>query len=90
VLLQKPTGLFHISTIGINDEIIRRYIEKQYQEDVGQAQVALFLFKKVSPSTCHWHVFVTKGLDPWMFTVSKIFVDKNFYYSKTKFVFKFI
>ena len=38
---------YFVSTIGINDEIIRRYIEKQYQEDVGQAQLSLDLFKKV-------------------------------------------
>jgi hypothetical protein len=68
VLLQKPTGLFHISTIGIDEFVIKKYIEKQYQEDVGQAPLAFFLFKKVSPSTCHWHVFVTAGLDLLMFT----------------------
>ena len=36
---------YFVSTIGVNDEIIKKYIERQYKEDVGQAQLALDLFK---------------------------------------------
>lgn len=32
---------YFVSTVGINEEIIRRYIEKQGQEDAGQAKLAL-------------------------------------------------
>lgn len=31
---------YFVSTVGINEEIIRRYIEKQGQEDAGQAKLA--------------------------------------------------
>ena len=44
-------------------------------EYFNQAQLALDLFKKVSPSTCHWHVFVTMGLDPWMFTIKQSIIN---------------
>ena len=67
---------YFVSTIGIDEFVIKKYIEKQYQEDVGQAQVAIFLPEKVSPLTCHWHVFVTTGLAPWMFTNILIIVTK--------------
>jgi len=32
---------FFVSTVGINEEIIRRYIEMQGQEDAGQAELEL-------------------------------------------------
>ena len=32
---------YFISTVGINDLVIKRYIEHQGQEDLGQAQLAL-------------------------------------------------
>ena len=32
---------YFVSTIGVNEEIIRKYIEKQGQEDAGQAKLAL-------------------------------------------------
>ena len=38
---------YFVSTIGVNDEIIKKYIERQYKEDVGQAQLALDLFKEI-------------------------------------------
>ena len=34
---------YFVSTIGINEHIIKRYIEKQGQEDMGQAQLVLDL-----------------------------------------------
>ena len=37
---------YFVSTIGIDDAIIKKYIEKQYKEDVGQAKLALDLFSK--------------------------------------------
>ena len=35
---------YFVSTIGINEEIIKRYIEHQSQEDMGQAQLVLGLY----------------------------------------------
>lgn len=32
---------YFVSTVGVNDEIIKRYIEKQGEEDAGQAKLAL-------------------------------------------------
>ena len=32
---------YFISTVGLNEDIIRRYIEKQGEEDKGQAQLVL-------------------------------------------------
>jgi hypothetical protein len=49
VFLQKPRGLSHISKIEIDEFSIKKYIEKQYQEDVGQEQLARDLLKNVSP-----------------------------------------
>ncbi len=34
---------YFVSTIGINEDIIKRYIERQGQEDMGQAQLVLDL-----------------------------------------------
>ena len=34
---------YFVSTIGINEKVIMRYIEKQGQEDMGQAQLVLDL-----------------------------------------------
>ncbi len=34
---------YFVSTIGINENVIRQYIERQGQEDVGQAQLVLDL-----------------------------------------------
>jgi hypothetical protein len=48
-LLQKPIELSHTSKIEIDEFSIKKYIEKQYQEDVGQEQLARDLLKKVSP-----------------------------------------
>jgi putative transposase len=35
-------GIF-VSTLGINEEIIKKYIEQQQKEDSGQAQLVLGL-----------------------------------------------
>ncbi len=32
---------FFVSTIGIDEKVIRRYVEKQGQEDTGQAELEL-------------------------------------------------
>ena len=32
---------YFVSTVGVNEEVIKRYIEKQGQEDAGQAQLVL-------------------------------------------------
>ncbi|MBI5683367.1 MAG: transposase [Deltaproteobacteria bacterium] len=32
---------FFVSTVGINEEIIRKYVEMQTEEDTGQAQLDL-------------------------------------------------
>lgn len=32
---------FFVSTVGIDEKIIRRYVEKQGQEDTGQAELEL-------------------------------------------------
>lgn len=32
---------YFVSTVGINEKIIRKYIQKQTEEDTGQAQLAL-------------------------------------------------
>ena len=34
---------YFVSTIGINEKVIARYIENQGREDMGQAQLALDL-----------------------------------------------
>jgi putative transposase len=34
---------YFVSTIGINEKIIKQYIERQGQEDAGQAQLVLDL-----------------------------------------------
>jgi putative transposase len=34
---------YFVSTVGINDDVIRRYIERQGEEDRGQAQLVLSL-----------------------------------------------
>jgi hypothetical protein len=47
VFLQKHTWLSYLSTIGIDDFVIKKYIEKQYQRDIGQAQLAIDLLRKV-------------------------------------------
>ncbi|MEZ5690375.1 MAG: IS200/IS605 family transposase [Rickettsiales bacterium] len=35
------SGSYFVSTVGINEKIIQRYIEKQGQEDCGQAKLEL-------------------------------------------------
>lgn len=35
------SGGYFVSTVGINDEVIRKYIQKQGEEDSGQAKLAL-------------------------------------------------
>ena len=35
------SGSYFVSTVGVSDEIIRRYIENQGQEDCGQAKLEL-------------------------------------------------
>ena len=35
------SGGYFVSTVRINEKIIRQYIEKQGQEDAGQAKLAL-------------------------------------------------
>ena len=47
---------YFVSTIGINEQIIRRYIEHQGQEDGGQAKLEL------------WRCPDTTGVSPWRFT----------------------
>ncbi len=32
---------YFVSTVGVNEEVIKKYIEKQGQEDAGQAQLVL-------------------------------------------------
>ena len=32
---------YFVSTVGVNEEIIKKYIERQGQEDSGQAQLVL-------------------------------------------------
>ena len=61
MFLQKPTGLSHISTIEIDEFSIKKYIEKQYQEDVGQDQLARDLLKTVSPLTCYRMFSLPRG-----------------------------
>ena len=34
---------YFVSTLGINEDVIKRYIERQGQEDMGQAQLVLDL-----------------------------------------------
>ena len=34
---------YFVSTVGVNEDIIKRYIERQGQEDMGQAQLVLDL-----------------------------------------------
>ena len=34
---------YFVATIGINERVIKRYIERQGQEDMGQAQLVLDL-----------------------------------------------
>jgi putative transposase len=34
---------YFVSTVGINEKIIKQYIERQGQEDAGQAQLVLDL-----------------------------------------------
>ncbi|MBV9851929.1 MAG: IS200/IS605 family transposase [Armatimonadetes bacterium] len=40
---------YFVSTVGVNEEVIRRYIEQQGQEDSGQAQLVLYDAAGVSP-----------------------------------------
>jgi len=35
------SGGYFVSTVGVNEEIIRKYIERQGREDAGQAKLAL-------------------------------------------------
>ena len=35
------SGSYFVSTVGVNEDIIRRYIEQQGQEDCGQAKLVL-------------------------------------------------
>ena len=35
------SGGYFVSTVGVNDDVIRKYIEKQGREDSGQAKLAL-------------------------------------------------
>jgi hypothetical protein len=51
--------LSHISTIEIDEFAIKKHIEKQYKEDVGQAQLTRELLRKFSPLTCKCDVFAT-------------------------------
>jgi putative transposase len=34
---------YFVSTVGVNEEIIKKYIEQQGKEDMGQAQLVLGL-----------------------------------------------
>ena len=36
------SGGYFVSTIGLDDEMVRRYVEHQEKEDLGQAQLELF------------------------------------------------
>ena len=35
------SGGYFVSTVGVNEEVIRKYIERQGEEDAGQAKLAL-------------------------------------------------
>lgn len=37
---------YFVSTVGLNEEVVRRYIELQGQEDMGQAQLVLDLSQR--------------------------------------------